>query len=722
MAGDNKIKISADVSAIKKSLLDVSKEVKNLGKSKVAIFDQNQKNFLEREAKKHLSDIRQEMEKNNKKMLLATKLLNKEGRSLKEQMQTRKKMTAIIKEQVKLQKDAAKLQDVSSSMAAKPGSGGIMSRIRGMMPGGMGMGSLLKGGALGLALGVGGFAVGRARAANNTFNTGINDRLALRGRGVGDMTLNDREGAAAVGLNSQSMRRSRLASMDIFGEAGSTQQAVMQRAAFERNFGLQQGTSRNIGSQLRGTLGGSGAQEATMQIQASLIASGITDEIGPYLETAANMLSEINEKGITFSGAAMGLLAQLASQDGVSAERAGRLATGIDSAIRGSSGESNAFFQQVFSRAGIGGGTLGGIQAAIRSGGFFGANTNADALISGSDKAMFQRTGIGGNNMQSIAQNTLGQLDQLFAPGENDNQTQKDNKRLQRLDFVRRTFGLSSEVEAANVEQLLQQAASGQKSEDEVRKEFTKIQSGNSELGNLQAINKSTEASVQILKDIRSSVLDETGEQLAPLFRTIDKTMMKLDATLSAMMSFFGIDAPDAAAKEGLTGSSSMTADELEQYTAGDSTSQKNFKEELKANYNANEKMIEDLKKNATSDGRLLGDDHRKYQEAMAKRKNFNSTASNLGMSFEENGFLFPQGSSGGMRGNMNIASDNGMQQLLDGLTAVIKPKDKEKSKENNDQLLILKDVADNIKKGNATRERMSRKPAAALPNKTQRD
>jgi hypothetical protein len=37
-------------------------------------------------------------------------------------------------------------------------------------------------------------------------------------------------------------------------------------------------------------------------------------------------------------------------------------------------GESNAFFQNVFNKAGIGGGTIGGAQAAMRMGGLFGAD------------------------------------------------------------------------------------------------------------------------------------------------------------------------------------------------------------------------------------------------------------------------------------------------------------------------------------------------------------
>lgn len=715
---DNKIKISADVSAIRKSLLDVSKEVKHLGKSKVAIFDQSQKNFLEKEAKKHLVGIRSEIEANNKKILLATKLMDKEGRSLREQVKTRKKISSLIKEQVKLQKDAERLQTMSTSTAAQPK--GIMGRLGGMLGGvgsKLGMGSLLKGGALGLALGTGAFAVGRARKAYSTFEGGIDDRLKLRGRGVGDMNLSDSEGAASVGLNAQSMRRARLASMDVFGKGGSTQNAVMQRAAFERNFGLEQGTSRGIGSQLRGTLGGAGAEKATMQIQASLIASGITDEIGPYLETAASMLSTINEKGITFTSSAMGVLSDLASRDGVSAERAGRLATGVDSAIRGSSGEANAFFQQAFSSAGLGGGTLGGIQASIRSGGLFGANLGADSLIGDADRRALESVGLGRNDASQRAGGILNKINELFSPQEGDNAQQTNDRNIQKLDFTRRTFGLSSEVEAANVLELLKSVRDGSKSREEAEKELQKIQSGNSELGNLKMINKSTEASVSILKDIRQSMLDEAGENLAPIFRTIDKTMMKLDATLSAMMGFFGIEAPDVAAKEGLSGSGAVTQEELDQFTAGDPEAQKKFKAELRSNYDANEKRIQELESKRSGDGRLIGDDLRELQKAESRRSNFMETAGNIGADLNKEEFSF---SNNNRTQAQSLSPQNGMQNIADILSKMVTVDNKKQSTPvDTETPAILNGILNETRRGNATRERMSRKPSNTVPAKT---
>jgi len=252
----------------------------------------------------------------------------------------------------------------------------------------------------------------------------------------------------------------------------------------------------------------------------------------------------------------------------------------------------------VFSKAGIGGGSLGGIQAAMRSGGFFGANTDADALISGKDKSMFKRTGIGGNNMKRIAGQTLNTLDDLFGTDEQNSklsQDQQDNKRLQRLDFVRRTFGLQSEVEASNVESLLKSARNGSKTEEQVKKELNKIQSGNTELGNLKAINKSAAGQTQILKDIHESLLDEAGEDLAPIFNTLDKTMMKLDATLTSIMNFFGIESPDSVVDEGMKGKDVIDKESFSAMTGGDKKKEAKMRRELDDQIKAKEKELSDI-------------------------------------------------------------------------------------------------------------------------------
>lgn len=721
MAGDNKIKISADTSSIKKSILELSKDVKDLGKSKVAIFDKEQQKFLKDEATSHMEALKQKIDANNKSILTSTKLLNKEGRTLQDNLKTRQRISNMMKKQVEYQKEMQKLQTVIPS---KPG---IMGRTKGAISGIPGIGGTLSkmAGPMGIAAMLAGFGVSRARKAYSTFEGGIQDRVALRGRQVGDLNLNNPEEAAKAGLDPFSMRRARLQSMDIFGRAGSTQKAVTQRAAFERNFGIQRGTLAQAGQGMRQSLGGAGAEKAMMTMQAGLIASGITDEIGPFLETAAGMLTQINEKGITFNDSAMAFLADVASRPGVAAERVGRFATGIDSAIRGSSGESNAFFQQVFSNAGIGGGTLGGIQAAIRSGGFFGANTEADALLSASDKAMFKRTGIGGQNMKSIAGGTLNQLDQLFGNEQTNAQLpqeQKDAKRLQRLDFVRRTFGLKSEVEAGNVEELLKSAQAGKITKEEFKKKFENIQQGDTELGNLRKINKSAEGQIEILKSIHKSILDTAGEDLAPIFSGIDRTMMKLDATLSAIMGFFGIKTVQEQVTEATKGNDVITKEEYDNMTMGEPGAERQFKEGFRENYTANEEAISKMGDVSYASMRRDPAGHEKYmkyQDLLRKRGRFEETSSNLGIGLHEDK-MQGTGAYIGRPKTTGLSQNTVTKEVMDFMKGVIPTPDKVRGTDN-DMTPLLREINETQKRTAKASEETAKnsKAKGSAPNRT---
>jgi hypothetical protein len=65
-----------------------------------------------------------------------------------------------------------------------------------------------------------------------------------------------------------------------------------------------------------------------------LIASGIKDAIGPYLETAASMLTELNDKGFTNDESVLSLFNSMA-KTGMGEGRIHQLAMGADNGIRG---------------------------------------------------------------------------------------------------------------------------------------------------------------------------------------------------------------------------------------------------------------------------------------------------------------------------------------------------------------------------------------------------
>jgi len=552
-----KIKIQGDTSDIKKSLLDLAKDVRGLGKSKVAIFDKQQTNFIKTEMGKALDDLKQKLSANKSELIKYVNEQKNAKNSVETEVASRKKIISLTKEQLRIQKQISDVKTASSDLTST-----------GMQPGTPKRPSLISGrlGKLASPMGLAGaaamFAVGRGISAHNKYSEGIPDRLKLMGRGAMDTDLKDPKRAAEAGMDAQDVRRGRLASMDTFGRQGATQEAVIQRAEVERNFGLEQGTFQQAGSQLRGQFGGEGAAREVTAMQASLIASGITDEIGPYLETSAEMLKNLNENGFTFTDSALAALNTLTKDPRLSAERAGKMLGGIDSTIRGASGESSAFFQNVFNQAGIGGGSVGGIQAAMRSGGLFGADLSK-AAISDTDRRTFEQAGIGGRTGQKVASSTVKVLDEMFGNDEEINKllksSDKDKKqagssrRMQRLNFIMNTFGLESEQQGAEVNALLGKLAdpkTSKKERGDIQKQIEKIQSGSTELGNLKTLNSTNEGILDATKNVSETLKDQLGGQLTPIFTAMSKSMANVDGGLSALLNTLGIQTPEEKMKE----------------------------------------------------------------------------------------------------------------------------------------------------------------------------
>jgi hypothetical protein len=243
----------------------------------------------------------------------------------------------------------------------------------------------------------GGFGISRGMKGMQTFQSGIPDRLKLMGRGFTDMNLSDPDRAASLGIDSLEMRSRRFSAESAFGRGGAKQSDILKSAAFERNFGLEGNTLTNIGGSLRQTMGGTKANDAVMKMQASILASGIEDALGPYLETATSLLGSINEQGALNSSEILGVLSELSKNGKDVPEQVAKSFSDMQSAVTGSSGDANAFFQRAFANAGIGGGTIGGTQAAISSGGLFGVDidnlSGMDSKMKGKLKGMMGTAG-----------------------------------------------------------------------------------------------------------------------------------------------------------------------------------------------------------------------------------------------------------------------------------------------------------------------------------------
>lgn len=590
------LKISADTSEVRKSILDLGKTMKGeLGKSNIEIFSKDTKQFLRTEAVKGAELLKGKMDKIAESVVKHQKALEKVKQGSKEELRIKEKILNATKRIAELDKDRGGLSSVAQGLEdpkAPGGMRGILSKIPGLGSLGKGAGAAMGGGIFGRALGmmgrlgplgllggaVGGaglYGLSRARAGFKTFEGGIGDRVQLGGRGITDMTPNDPDRLARAGMNALSLRSARMRDVDVFGRSGATQESVMRRAEFERNFGVQSGTLSGMGGQLRGVMGGKGADKSVMAIQAALIASGITDEIGPYLETTANMLTQLNERGFTFDDSALALFNSIVDRN-QNIERTNRLIGNVDQGIRGSTGEANAFFQTAFGKAGIGGGTIGGAQAAIRTGGLFGMNLEKNPLLQGTaDAGAFQAMGIGGKTMQRVASATVGMLDQMFGSESeikkqlNDPETRQAaaQRQMSRQRLIMRTFGLTDEGQAAEVNQLLREAANPEtsgKRQANIQKRLKDVKEGNTELGNLKAINKSSAGMLDVLKNKRISIEDAIGEQMAPVMVTMRDTLLSIDKMiLDILMGIAkiipGMETPQSRYEQALEGDKVIT-------------------------------------------------------------------------------------------------------------------------------------------------------------------
>jgi hypothetical protein len=534
------IKITADTAQLKKSITDFSKTIeKSLGKSKIDLFTQadslkKKLDGIKESTTKHMKALEGVVKGSREELVLRNKILKASQEVLDTEKQRQEVMaTTNAMQQSAFSRQFSKMSGLSSMMKGLKGIGGEGGGMMGMAGG-------LAGTAAIAALAYGG---SRVMAGRNTWKEGVADRLSLMGRGETNLEPQNPKAMANAGLDAQSMRAQRMQAMDVFGREGATEKSVVQRAGFERAFGVDQGTMTGIGAGLRPSMGGAQANATVMKLQASLIASGIKDAIGPYLETTASMLTELNEKGFTMDDSVLALFNQM-TKTGMGEGRIKQLSMGVDQSIRGSTGESNAFYQSAFNKAGIGGGTIGGAQAAMRMGGLFGADLDKYKGMSGSDKKMFQSMGIGGpNSMQKVSGAILGQMDQIFK-GQKGSQN-----RLSRLRYIMSTGMAKDEGQASEVEGLLKRAKSATPAEQQkIMKQLNNIQDENKDpsLSELKKINSSTAGIYDVLQKTSKTQLDQLGEVTGGVFNDMDKLLTSIDgAILSIAKLITGYETPE---------------------------------------------------------------------------------------------------------------------------------------------------------------------------------
>lgn len=531
MAKQGKIGISLDTSEFSRSLVSIQRQLKGLEKSQIEIFNKESVSGLKELKSGIVKDLQSQFKNINKELSDQLKLMNGMAKGSKE-----------YADQMERVKDNLyKLGHVSESLKSlKPGgfmSGLSMGRggLGGLSMGGMsGMGAAgLLGVTGGLALagiaGAGLYGYSRLRAGYGTYMSGLDDRLLLRGRGYGTLPSGSAMGGA--GLSSLDFRRLQYGSSEYLGGTGATNEAVLGRAQFERARGLQQGTLLSIGQGMSSTLGGAGATKALMAIQAGLIAGEMKDELGPYLETAASMLTNINSSGFSFDDSAISALNDLYASNKNLNFSAG-LITGVDQAIKTAQGPSAAFMMQSFSRAGIGApaGSALGLQAAMQMGGLFGADVSKYGLTKGGmSETVLKKLSGGPEHFRKLAG---GIVDSLAVYGEGEEGHLARLSAMQRMGYGGKNIG-----EAGAIYDALLRGRKGGSNVNAIIKEIENLNKGVDEksLDMLKTLNATNEGIASALDNQKQSMQDALGATIVGPMNEINQTLLNIDRYIMSL-------------------------------------------------------------------------------------------------------------------------------------------------------------------------------------------
>lgn len=440
MADNNSIKIKADVSEFKKSLLDLSRSInQNLGpKQGIQLFDQKTRDFITKEALVATLKIRQEMARMKTEAAGYREELEKSGLAEKKSTELRARLIGLERDRLRLLKESAQLEETSSRLSqgavgspgasggaspggAQGGAAGNASKILQSVPV---VGTLMRGLANPWVL-AGTLAVGLAtKFATNSwkeFRQTIPMGMSLQGRGLSNFQGMSPE-MAKLGFMPTEIQNMQAQSLDVFGKKNSEPGALSSMARMTRASGLDFGELAGAFSGVQAKSGTDSAAKTAQVFMANIFAKGVKEQIGPYLEGTNSLLSTINQDGLGLNAKAIGYLTSIAGNgEAMSPQRVAEQLGNIDQTVRGATGDRAAFMMTAFARAGIGGGILGGTQERMRMG-LLGGNSEEIAkregmglLPKGYTQAMTNANIIGPNAEKGAIGGILKQFDQVVS-------------------------------------------------------------------------------------------------------------------------------------------------------------------------------------------------------------------------------------------------------------------------------------------------------------------
>lgn len=504
----SQLKISADTSEVKKSILDIGKSFKDLKGSKVNIFSAEDKKFLKGEFKKEIALMKTKLKENRDEISKMVAEQKKLTEGSQEELEARKKILDAYKTQAKLAKQLGQAQNAVKSGGDLDKSGG------GMLGSMMNFMRILPGLAAAAAIG---YAVVKGKAANDQYVAGAGTRNRLKGLGSFEEGFGSPAELARVGLSEQDMIQRRIEAQSRLGRSGSSNEGEMRKAGFERAFGLEGGTMTGIANQLRGTMGGQGANDAQMKLQASVFAAGIEDAIAPYLESAVQLLSAINENGTTNTAEMTALLSQLTKDGQRTPEMLAKTFESINGAVKGATGESSAFLQAAFARSGIGGGTIGGTKFSMSSGGIMGMSReelskrgyNPELLNNMDQNGMFSGVGSRTGAILDMMKSAGG-----LKAGQNISDITSTDQMVGMGNLASNTLGIKDPSQAFDALMMLEKVQNKQMTQKQFDAKMKEMQEGNDpSLSRLDKINNTLSGQTEVLRSINTSLMEGLGKQ-----------------------------------------------------------------------------------------------------------------------------------------------------------------------------------------------------------------
>lgn len=508
------LKITADVSEVKKSILSLSKTLGKLDgkRTKLSIFDEKEKSFITDELSKSLEIMNTKFKANK---VVISELISEQQkleRGVKAELTIRDKITAALKDQVKLGKQIDSAQGDLKQLGGGGGGSAMFGGIKKFMSK-----SIIGAGAAVLANGV-----SLAVQSDKQVRQGIGNRVRAQGLGIkeNELVRGSATQLANAGLSSPELIQRRVDTTAQFGLEAGSEQAVTQRSAFERSRGLEGGLMEQLMSVLRPSLGGAGANDAQLALQASTQAAGLKEALGPSLEVMADLLSDINKNGLASTGEMIRLFSGIASEKVRTPEQVATVIRTINDAMKNSSGEANAFFQVAYSQAGIGGGTIGGTRLAVEDGLFapsaekLAGRGYGEKLLSEMKSAKL----LGGDeSSRDRVDATLSQVRQLGGLEEGQKLGEVSlNERNTISTFMNSVFGTKGS-QGFDTALAMESRGKGEITEKELKEKLAGFKAQNDpSFENLKEINASLTGNTQILETINQTLKDELGLSLLP--------------------------------------------------------------------------------------------------------------------------------------------------------------------------------------------------------------